>query len=160
MRKRQTFEPRPTDTHHMVIVHRLNPVKKRFGVLFAYSRGHRGPQQAEVERIMFAALYFRRFVSDDLCSSEDGTEEVVRVPAEVWLKNEDEFTKWFNFTQPVVQITLDPFLEMADTDRSDNYWPALKEPNTFDVYSRGATSRWQRKGNTNPMREARAAEAK
>ena len=91
---------------------------------------------------------------------EDGTEEVVRVPAEVWLKNEDEFTKWFNFTQPVVQITLDPFLEMADTDRSDNNWPALKEPNTFDVYSRGATSRWQRNGNTNPMREARAAEAK
>jgi hypothetical protein len=44
---------------------------------------------------------------------EDGQEEVVRIPAEVWLKNEDEFTKWFNFTQPVVQITLDPFLEMA-----------------------------------------------
>ena len=69
MRKRQTFEPRPTDTHHMVIVHRLNPVKKRFGVFLAYYCGHRGPQQAEVERIMFAAIYFRRLVSDDLCSS-------------------------------------------------------------------------------------------
>ncbi|MGB0194037.1 MAG: M1 family metallopeptidase, partial [Schleiferiaceae bacterium] len=83
---------------------------------------------------------------------EDGQEEVVRIPAEVWLKNEDEFTKWFNFTQPVVQITLDPFLELADTDRSDNYWPALQEPNKFDVYSRGATSRWDRNGRTNPMR--------
>ncbi len=89
---------------------------------------------------------------------EDGQEEVVRIPAEVWLKNEDEFTKWFNFTQPVVQITLDPFLEMADTDRSDNYWPALQEPNKFDVYSRGATSRWDRNGRSNPMREARATE--
>ena len=86
---------------------------------------------------------------------EDGTEEVKRIPAEVWLKNEDEFTKWFNFTQPVVQITLDPFLEMADTDRSDNYWPAIQEPNKFDVYSRGATSRWERNGRSNPMREAR-----
>ena len=86
---------------------------------------------------------------------EDGTEEVNRIPAEVWLKNEDEFTKWFNFTQPVVQITLDPFLEMADTDRSDNYWPAMQEPNKFDVYSRGATSRWERNGRSNPMREAR-----
>jgi hypothetical protein len=86
---------------------------------------------------------------------EDGTEEVKRIPAEVWLKNEDEFTKWFNFTQPVVQITLDPFLEMADTDRSDNYWPAMQEPNKFDVYSRGATSRWERNGRSNPMREAR-----
>jgi len=91
---------------------------------------------------------------------EDGQEEVVRIPAEVWLKNEDEFTKWFNFTQPVVQITLDPFLEMADTDRSDNYWPALQEPNKFDVYSRGATSRWDRNGRSNPMREARAAEGR
>jgi len=86
---------------------------------------------------------------------EDGTEEVKRIPAEVWLKNEDEFTKWFNFTQPVVQITLDPFLELADTDRSDNYWPAMQEPSKFDVYSRGATSRWQRNGRSNPMREAR-----
>jgi hypothetical protein len=91
---------------------------------------------------------------------EDGQEEVVRIPAEVWLKNEDEFTKWFNFTQPVVQITLDPFLEMADTDRSDNYWPALQEPNKFDVYSRGATSRWDRNGRSNPMREARATEGR
>ena len=87
---------------------------------------------------------------------EDGTEEVKRIPAEVWLKNEDEFTKWFNFTRPVVQITLDPFLEMADTDRSDNYWPAMQEPSKFDVYSRGATSRWQRNGRSNPMRDARA----
>ena len=87
---------------------------------------------------------------------EDGTEEVVRVPAEVWIKNEEEFTKWFNFPQAVMQITLDPFLEMADTDRSDNYWPALQEPNKFDVYSRQATSRWQRNGQSNPMREAKA----
>lgn len=86
---------------------------------------------------------------------EDGTEEVKRIPAEVWLKNEDEFTKWFNFTLPVVQITLDPYLEMADTDRSDNYWPAMQEPSKFDVYSRGATSRWERNGRSNPMREAR-----
>ncbi len=91
---------------------------------------------------------------------EDGQEEVIRIPAEVWLKNEDEFTKWFNFRQPVVQITLDPFLEMADTDRSDNYWPALREPNKFDVYSRKATSRWQRNGSINPMREASALEGR
>ena len=86
---------------------------------------------------------------------EDGSEEVKRIPAEVWHKNEDEFTKWFNVTQPVVQITLDPYLEMADTDRSNNYWPAMQEPSKFDVYSRGATSRWQRNGRSNPMREAR-----
>jgi hypothetical protein len=87
---------------------------------------------------------------------EDGTEEVKRIAAEVWLKNEESFTKWFNFPQKVVQITLDPFLEMADTDRNNNYWPTMAEPSKFDVYSRGATSRWQRNGRSNPMREARA----
>ena len=32
----------------------------------------------------------------------------------------------------------------------------MAEPSKFDVYSRGATSRWQRNGRSNPMREARA----
>jgi len=87
---------------------------------------------------------------------EDGSEEVKRVPVEVWVKHEKSFTKWFNFSQRVVQITLDPFLEMADTDRRNNYWPALVEPSKFDVYSKNATSRWQRNGQSNPMREANA----
>ena len=87
---------------------------------------------------------------------EDGSEEVKRVPVEVWVKHEKSFTKWFNFSQRVVQITLDPFLEMADTDRRNNYWPALVEPSKFDVYSKNATSRWQRNGQSNPMREASA----
>ncbi|MDA9103873.1 hypothetical protein N9J67_03020, partial [Schleiferiaceae bacterium] len=67
---------------------------------------------------------------------EDGTQEIKRVPVEVWVKHEESFTKWFNFSQPVVQITLDPFLEMADTDRRNNYWPAQVEPSKFDVYSK------------------------
>ena len=87
---------------------------------------------------------------------EDGTQEIKRVPVEVWVKHEESFTKWFNFSQPVVQITLDPFLEMADTDRRNNYWPAQVEPSKFDVYSKNATSRWQRNGQSNPMREASA----
>jgi hypothetical protein len=87
---------------------------------------------------------------------EDGTQEIKRVPVEVWVKHEESFTKWFNFSQPVVQITLDPFLEIADTDRRNNYWPAQVEPSKFDVYSKNATSRWQRNGQSNPMREASA----
>ena len=89
---------------------------------------------------------------------DDGTEVIKRIAAEVWLKNEESFTKWFNFPHKVVQITLDPFLEMADTDRNDNYWPTIAEPSKFDVYSRSATSRWQRNGRSNPMREARDSE--
>ena len=41
---------------------------------------------------------------------EDGTEEVKRIAAEVWLKNEEQFTKWFSFPQKVVSNHTRPFL--------------------------------------------------
>lgn len=91
---------------------------------------------------------------------EDGSEQIVRIPAEVWLKSETEFVKYFAFEQRVVQITLDPTLEMADTDRSNNYWPAYQEPSKFEVYNGAATSRWQRNGASNPMQKAKAKEEK
>ncbi|KAB2808080.1 M1 family metallopeptidase [Phaeocystidibacter luteus] len=78
----------------------------------------------------------------------DGTNDIVRVPAEVWLKNEDEFTKVFPFEKEVVAIELDPFLETADTDRNDNYWPARAEPSRFQLFKRS-----ERQSRPNPMQE-------
>ncbi|NVK28455.1 MAG: M1 family metallopeptidase [Flavobacteriia bacterium] len=78
----------------------------------------------------------------------DGTNDIVRVPAEVWLKNEDEFTKVFPFEKEVVAIELDPFLETADTDRNNNYWPAQTEPSRFQLFKRS-----ERQSRPNPMQE-------
>ena len=81
---------------------------------------------------------------------EDGTKEVVRLPAEVWLRSEQKFSKVFWFTKEVVSIELDPFLETADTDRDNNYWPQQQEPSRFKLYKQRD---WQQGGN--PMQKAR-----
>lgn len=67
----------------------------------------------------------------------DGSEQIERLPAEIWLKSEKEFTKVFPFEKEVVGVELDPYLETADTDRNDNYWPAQTEPSRFQLFKRG-----------------------
>ena len=67
---------------------------------------------------------------------EDGSKQIERMPAEIWLKSEDQFTKVFAFDKEVEKIELDPFLETADTDRDNNYWPEQKEPSRFELYKR------------------------
>ena len=64
----------------------------------------------------------------------DGTNETQRIPAEIWQINNEKVTKVFSFKKEVTQIELDPFLETADTDRNNNYWPIKTEPSKFDLY--------------------------
>ncbi len=64
----------------------------------------------------------------------DGSKEVQRIPAEVWLKNEEAFAKVFVFKKELKSVELDPFLETADTDRDDNYWPPQQEPSRFELF--------------------------
>jgi hypothetical protein len=81
----------------------------------------------------------------------DGTEEIQRIPAEIWKKNNEEVSKVFVFEKEVKQITLDPLYETADTDYNNNYWPEKQVPSRFQVYKsrsgRGSS------GGSNPMRE-------
>ncbi len=51
----------------------------------------------------------------------DGTSEEIRIPAEIW-KMEDQVSKIIITDQAVKKITLDPNLETADTDTSNNIW--------------------------------------
>jgi hypothetical protein len=64
----------------------------------------------------------------------DGSQTVSRHPAEIWLKNEEAFSKVFVFEKEVQQIELDPFLETADTDLENNNWPPKVVQNRFDLY--------------------------
>jgi hypothetical protein len=67
-------------------------------------------------------------------SFKDNSNEVVKIPAEIWKKNDLEISKVFAFDKEVVQIELDPFMETADTDRSNNFWPQQLEPTKFELY--------------------------
>ncbi len=65
---------------------------------------------------------------------EDGSKEVRRIPAEVWVKNNEEISKIFITDQKIFNIVLDPFLETADTDVSNNYWPPRAQPTRYQLF--------------------------
>ena len=64
----------------------------------------------------------------------DNTNKIVKIPAEIWKKNSSQITKVFAFDKEVTQIELDPFMETADTDRSNNFWPQQLEASKFELY--------------------------
>ena len=65
---------------------------------------------------------------------EDGTNEVKRIPVEVWKMGDSTITKVFVLPKKAIQITLDPFLETADVNLNNNYWPAKMEPTRFKAF--------------------------
>ena len=64
----------------------------------------------------------------------DGTTEVIRIPAEIWKKNSEKIKKIFILDKEVINIKLDPFLETADVNMNNNYWPPRMEPTRFQLY--------------------------
>ena len=81
---------------------------------------------------------------------EDGEREVRRIPAEIWKMSEPTVTKVFVTDRPAVRIVLDPYLETADVDMSDNAWPPRPEPTRFEVFKQ---KEWGG-GGENPMQRA------
>ena len=81
---------------------------------------------------------------------ENNTHQLIKIPAEIWMKNNTQITKVFAFDKEIKQIELDPFLETADTDRNNNFWPVKMEPTKFELYQ--YKNRRDRSG-SNPMKK-------
>ncbi len=64
----------------------------------------------------------------------DGTYEDVRIPAEVWRFGAKEITKVFPTEKEVEEIILDPYLEIADTDTSNNFYPPRETKSRFEIF--------------------------
>lgn len=54
---------------------------------------------------------------------DDGTSEVVRIPAEIWRYNSQEVSWQYVTDKTLVQTEVDPNWETADADRENNYFP-------------------------------------
>lgn len=63
---------------------------------------------------------------------EDGTKEEFRFPAQIWRRNNETAKRVFATDKKVVKIQLDPKLETADIDVSNNMWPKETMPSKFD----------------------------
>ena len=63
----------------------------------------------------------------------DGTKERYNYPAQIWRYNDNEVSKVFKTTKEIKKITIDPDLETADIDTSNNSWPK-KDNSKFDKF--------------------------
>jgi hypothetical protein len=55
---------------------------------------------------------------------EDGSKEMVRLPADVWRNNEKEFSYGFFSNKAIQQVVLDPLEAFVDINRENNTWRA------------------------------------
>jgi len=82
----------------------------------------------------------------------DSSKEVTRIPAEIWKMGERTVTKVITSDKEVVSIVLDPFLETADIDTDNNYYPRRNNLSRFETFKRNI----QQQRKDNPMQIDRA----
>jgi len=64
---------------------------------------------------------------------EDGTKDRHKFPAQIWRYNDKMVSKVFKNVKEIKKITIDPDLETADIDTSNNSWPK-KDNSKFDKF--------------------------
>jgi aminopeptidase N len=79
-----------------------------------------------------------------LATFEDGSTEEIRIPAEIWKRDEAQVSRVFIFDKKVKSFQVDPFLETADCDLDNNSWPSQAQPTRFELFQ-------QQKVKENPM---------
>jgi len=67
-------------------------------------------------------------------SYADGSTESVTYPAEIWRKNDNEVKRVISSQKELVGIVIDPKLETADIDTTNNSWPIKDEKSDFDQF--------------------------
>ncbi len=65
---------------------------------------------------------------------EDGTTETVTYPAEIWRKNDSKVKRAIASEKAITKIVVDPNLETADIDTSNNSWPQNDKLGKFDQF--------------------------
>ena len=65
---------------------------------------------------------------------DDGSKERKTFPAQIWRYNENEVTKLFKSDKEITNIMIDPDLETADIDTSNNAWPKEIKQSKFDQF--------------------------
>jgi len=83
----------------------------------------------------------------------DGTSELHKIPAEIWKMDDTEVTKTFvtSKDKELDNIVLDPFLEMADTEMSNNHFPPKAEMSRFKMF------KYKQRSSENTMQKAKRA---
>ncbi|WP_046743627.1 M1 family metallopeptidase [Kordia zhangzhouensis] len=68
------------------------------------------------------------------CTYADGTTEMMKYPVQIWRKNDRNATVVIASSKELKSIQLDPKLETADIDTSNNAWPREEGKSDFDQF--------------------------
>lgn len=83
----------------------------------------------------------------------DNSKERHYIPAEIWRFDDQQVSKVFFSKKQITSVALDPNLETADIDRSDNYWPPRIHQSRFELYQN--QGRYKRADEPNEMQKAK-----
>ncbi len=89
---------------------------------------------------------------------EDGSQLKDKKAAQIWRKNEQKVSLTYFFDKKLKSVQLDPLLETADVDTSNNYWGEIAAPNSkFDVFKQKKINqvRGAAQEKVNPMQAAK-----
>lgn len=64
----------------------------------------------------------------------DGTKELVTYPPEIWRKNDKEVSRIIAAQKELVGVVVDPKLETADIDVTNNAWPKEEQNSEFEQF--------------------------
>lgn len=78
---------------------------------------------------------------------KDGSQEIRRVPAQIWRRSPKKVSRMFVTDKEVESLVLDPYLETADTNLENNFYPPKIISSRFEVFQRA-------KRPPNPMQQA------
>ena len=82
---------------------------------------------------------------------EDGSNQSVQIPAEIWRQNNRKVTKLWITEKVIESVSVDSYRETADADLSNNVFPQKIEKSRFTVFKEPKEK--------NPMQKAAEAEA-
>jgi hypothetical protein len=85
---------------------------------------------------------------------KDGTNELHRIPAEIWRYDSESVTKTFATKKEVESITLDPYVETADVETANNHYPPKAEMSKFQIY------KYKKRPSQNTMQKANSGKGK
>lgn len=85
---------------------------------------------------------------------EDGMDSILRIPAEIWRFDDPVVNKVIPSDKRIVQFELDPFLEIADINRENNFYPPKPVMTRFELFKS------RQSDNENPMQRARKQNGK
>lgn len=67
---------------------------------------------------------------------ENGNTELIKIPAEIWRKGERKITRVHKTDNKILKFNLDPYLETADIDTSNNSYPREDKISQFEIFKR------------------------